>query len=95
MVGGGAAGGAGGARRRWETQQGGLRVAALSTSREVPTQGIDRRLLSFAVHNKRRCEALAKYESNYSAWSLFFPDSPVAVVFLPAGKHLMNLYPSL
>lgn len=41
------------ARRRRETQQGGIQVAALSTSREIPTQGIDRRLFSFAVRNKR------------------------------------------
>lgn len=30
------------ARRQRETQQGGIQVAALSTSCEIPTQGIDR-----------------------------------------------------
>lgn len=53
VVGGNLTVGARHARRRREAQQGGIQVAALSTSREIPTQGIDRRLFSFAVGNKR------------------------------------------
>lgn len=39
--------------RPWETQQGGIQVAALSTSCEIQTQGIDCHLFYFACHNKR------------------------------------------
>lgn len=53
VVGGNSTVGACRAWHRWETQQGGIQVAALSTSREIPTQGIDRRLFSFAIRNKR------------------------------------------
>lgn len=53
VVGGNSTVGSRCARHRREAQQGGIQVAALSTSREIPTQGIDRRLFSFAVRNKR------------------------------------------
>lgn len=54
VAGGDSTVGAGCGRRQRETQQGGIQgAAAISTSREIPTQGIDRSPFSFASCNKR------------------------------------------
>lgn len=66
--------------RQWETQQGGIQVAALSTSCEIQTQGIDCRLFYFACRNKRtlflfqNCEPItvARYLPQVTLLSLLF-----------------------
>lgn len=54
VVGGNFTAGARCARCRRDAQQGGTQVAALSTGREISTQGIDPRLFPFAACNKKR-----------------------------------------
>lgn len=96
VVGGNFTVGARCAQRRRETQQGRIWVAALSTSREIPTQGIDRRLFSFALSNKRTLCFCQVWNLLQWHFLLASDDSPVVVVvFLPTEKYLMNHYPSL